>query len=118
MKICKVEGCENTVHARGYCDKHYVSFMKYGDPTYKKQPRHGMRYTTEYRRWGNIIQACRNPNSLQYPNHGGKGILVCERWRGSFPDFLTDMGAMPEGAKHLTRIDASEHYTKENCRWT
>ena len=30
MKICKVEGCEGDVKARGFCNKHYTRWMKYG----------------------------------------------------------------------------------------
>lgn len=31
MKQCLVEGCKNAHEARGYCKRHYKSFMKYGD---------------------------------------------------------------------------------------
>lgn len=29
-KICTVEGCENSVVAKGYCSKHYAQIRKYG----------------------------------------------------------------------------------------
>ena len=32
MKICKVEGCNNKVHGKGYCNKHYIRFKKFGNP--------------------------------------------------------------------------------------
>ena len=32
MRICNVEGCNRLVNAKGYCDKHYKRFKKYGDP--------------------------------------------------------------------------------------
>ena len=31
MKICKVEGCNNKVHGKGYCNKHYRQFKRYGE---------------------------------------------------------------------------------------
>ena len=30
MKICKIEGCSNKHHAKGYCKKHYEQIRKYG----------------------------------------------------------------------------------------
>jgi len=30
MNKCKVEGCENKHKAKGYCEKHYMTFRKYG----------------------------------------------------------------------------------------
>jgi len=40
-KVCSVEGCDNVVHCRGYCPKHYERFMKYGDTSmvYQRPPR-------------------------------------------------------------------------------
>lgn len=36
MKTCKVEGCERSHEALGYCEKHYKRFKKWGDPLYVK----------------------------------------------------------------------------------
>jgi hypothetical protein len=30
IKICEVIGCDNIVHAKGFCDKHYKEFNKHG----------------------------------------------------------------------------------------
>ena len=30
MKVCTVEGCNGKVHAKGYCDKHYRQYKRYG----------------------------------------------------------------------------------------
>ena len=30
MKICCIEGCNNKVKAKGYCNKHYIQIRKYG----------------------------------------------------------------------------------------
>lgn len=31
-KICSVAGCSNTSSSRGYCNKHYLKWRKFGDP--------------------------------------------------------------------------------------
>ena len=31
MRVCKVEGCDGKVSAKGYCQKHYMQYRKYGE---------------------------------------------------------------------------------------
>lgn len=31
-RICSINGCESFHYGKGYCQKHYVKFKKYGDP--------------------------------------------------------------------------------------
>lgn len=56
--------------------------------------RHGLSRTEEYEIWKSMNQRCHNKNNKQYPNYGGRGITVCERWRGKygFENFIEDMG--------------------------
>lgn len=35
MKQCRVIGCENPPHARGWCGKHYQRYTRWGDPEAK-----------------------------------------------------------------------------------
>ena len=63
-----------------------------------------------------MVARCYRQSHPAWPWYGGRGIMVCERWRRSYQAFLADMGEAPPGL-WLDRIDGSKGYEPGNCRW-
>lgn len=77
---------------------------------------HGQRNTPLYGRWASMVSRTTNPNHPRYPDYGGRGITVCERWK-SFEGFAEDMGSTFSPELSLERIDNGRGYEPGNCRW-
>lgn len=116
-KICSIEGCDKSVKARGWCDTHYQRWQHHGDPTFTLREMHGMNHLPEYKLWIKMRLRCNNPNDKHhYPDYGGRGIKVCERWN-SFTNFYKDVGSRPSLKHSLSRIDNDGDYEPSNVEW-
>ena len=78
---------------------------------------------TEYKIWEAMLRRCSNKNDPAYPRYGGRGIIVCGRWKfgtenkTAFECFLEDMGKRPSKKHSLDREENNGNYEPDNCRW-
>lgn len=71
-----------------------------------------------YKRWSAMKSRCLNPRFADFPNYGGRGIMICERWRKSSRAFIS--WAITHGWEpglQLDRIDNDGDYCPENCHF-
>jgi len=79
--------------------------------------RHGKSHTPEWEAWRAMLKRCYKPNTRNYDRYGGRGIVVCDRWRESFQNFYADMGPKPSSRRSLHRKNNDGNYDPDNCEW-
>ena len=93
------------------------------EKTNARSLRHGQcrrgQLTCEYRCWLMMLARCYIKSTSHYDRYGGRGITVCERWRGTegFQNFYEDMGRRPGCGYSIERKNVNGHYEKSNCVW-
>lgn len=120
LPVCVAVDCNNKkIFSRGLCQPHYTRLNKYGDYTVVKRINHGLPRTTEYSAWNSMISRCNGVGSRGKKYYLGRGIKVCDRWRGpyGYVNFFADMGKKPHPKLELDRIDNDGNYEPGNCRW-
>lgn len=77
------------------------------------------RRSAEYTIWLGMNARCHVPCASNYADYGGRGIKVCDEWRGrgGFERFLSHAGRRPAKGFSIDRIDNLRGYEPGNVRW-
>lgn len=79
---------------------------------------HGLAHIPEYSAWEHVKGRCLNSRDKEYKNYGGRGITICDRWKGSFKNFFDDMKSRPSETHSIDRINNDGNYEPSNCKWS
>lgn len=100
VQSCGCAGSQATIGTRSLKHGHSVGFKK----------------SKTAAAWRNAKTRCFNKKGRNYPQYGGRGIIMCDEWANDFRAFLRDMGECPEGLT-LERVYVNGNYEPGNCCW-
>lgn len=74
---------------------------------------------SEYTVWHSMVSRCCRKENARFQYYGGRGIRVCDEWRGrgGYDRFLAHVGRRPSAKHTLNRIDNDGNYEPGNVEW-
>lgn len=92
--------------------------MKGKNPNSRNHTTHGAGNHKLYNVWNGMKARCYNKNRQQYKDYGGKGVTVCDEWKGNFRSFYD--WAISNGWSEGLQLDKDIKgngliYSPENC---
>lgn len=113
---------ESVLYFQKHKDKKAANNKLYWDRHPEKVKQHQNKFREDHPLasiWGGMIHRCGNKNNPHYHSYGGRGITVCDEWKGpgGLARFELDMSPRPSRHHTLDRIDNDKGYSKENCQW-
>lgn len=77
--------------------------------------KHGDARGKAYRAWQQAQQRCFNPGRRSWESYGGRGITMCEGFRGSYPAWRDALGAPPTVGHSVDRRNNEGNYSCGMC---
>jgi hypothetical protein len=111
-------GCLHSDVATAKAEQMGAANVRHHESAYRDR-----RPSVEYTALASLKARCLNPRNKSYPDYGGRGITVCDRWRfgeggvTGFECFLADVGRRPSPHLSIDRRDNDGNYEPGNCRW-